>query len=56
MDIAAVWLTLFFFLRIVCTICKSKAYFIKLSPLLPVIHTICLHFCFLVSRSGMGGI
>jgi hypothetical protein len=48
---------LFLFCRIVlCTVCKSYAYFIVLSPCLSVNHTICLHFYFLVRRPGVGGI
>jgi len=59
MDITSVWLIdiVFFFCKIVvCTVCKSLAYFITLSPRLSVTDTICLHFYFSVSRPGMGGI
>ena len=46
----------FFFCKIVvCTECKSQAYFIMLSPRLSVTDTIRLHFHFSVSRPGMGG-
>jgi hypothetical protein len=41
---------------VVRTACKSQAYFIMLSPRLSLTDTICLHFHFLVSRPGMGGI
>jgi hypothetical protein len=37
-------------------VCKSWAYFITQSPRLSVTHTLCLHFCLLVSRPSMGGI
>ena len=40
----------------VCALCKSQANVIMLSPRLSVTHNICLHFNFLVSRPGMGGI
>jgi hypothetical protein len=39
-----------------CTAGKSQAYFIVLRPSLSANLTICLHFHFLVSRPGMGGI
>jgi hypothetical protein len=41
---------------VVCTVCKSQAYFTVLSPRLSVTHSVCLHFCFLASRPGKGGI
>jgi len=57
MDIVAVWLIDFFFCRIVvCTVCKSSAYFIALIPRLSVTGTICLHFYILVRRPDMGEI
>jgi hypothetical protein len=59
MDIIAVWLTdmvFFFSARLwLHTACKPQANFIVLIPLLSVTDTICLHFHFLVSRPGMGG-
>jgi len=46
----------FFFLQDCGMYCMSVIHlFIVLSLHLSVIHTICLHFYFLVSRSGMGG-
>ena len=49
------WYT-FFFLQDCGTYCsQSYAYFLVLSSRLSVIHTICLHFYFFVSRPGMGG-
>jgi hypothetical protein len=60
-DIIAVWLmdivSFFLFCNIVlCTACKSQAYFVMLSPRLSVTDTICLHFNFSVSITSMEGI
>jgi hypothetical protein len=51
MDIIAMWLIDIFFSFCGIVVCKSYAYFIMLSPRLS-----CLHFYFLASRPGMGGI
>ena len=46
----------FLFCKImVCTACKSEAYFV-LSPRLSVTDTVCFNFHFSVSRPVMGGI
>ena len=58
MDIIAVRLisTVFSCRIAVCTVCKSHAYFVLLSPRLSVPHATCLHFHFSVSRPAMRGI
>ena len=50
-NIVAVWLMdVTFICRIViCTLCKSYAYSIVLSPCVTVTHIICLHFDFLIN-------
>jgi hypothetical protein len=56
MDIVVVLLmdTAFFCRNVLCTVCKSQAYFLVLSSRLSVNHTIYLHYYFLASRAGMG--
>jgi hypothetical protein len=58
MDSIAVWLRdiVLSYKIVVCTACKSQAYFIELSSCLSVTDNICLHFYFSVIRPDMRGI